>query len=89
MKPEIAIDVDAGAVQMLGEATLRLLMQRYSVWLLTGRGEHRFAELQAQLAQLGIFPGTHYVGVTDRLWSTFRHLVSPRAEKDADTLLLF
>lgn len=89
MKPEVAIDVDAGTVEMLGEAKLRQLMQRYSVWLLTGRGEHRFAELQTQLTQEGIFPGTHYVGVTDRLWSTFRHIISPRAEKDADTLLLF
>lgn len=89
MKPEVAVDVDAGTVQMLGEAKMRQLMQRYSVWLLTGRGEHRFGELQAQLTRDGIFPGTHYVGITDRLWSTFQHIVSPRGEKDADVLLLF
>lgn len=89
MKPEIALDVDAGAVEMLGESKLRELNRRYSVWLLTGKGEHRWQELQAQLSKSGIFVGTHYVGVTDRLWTTFQCIISPRAEKDADTLLLF
>jgi hypothetical protein len=79
MKPEIAVDVDAGAVEQLGEAGLKRLMKRYSVWLITGRGEHRFAELQSQLTKQGIFPGTHYVGVTDRLRATFVLIVSPRA----------
>lgn len=64
-------------------------MQHYAVWLLTGKGEHRFQELQATLSKLGIFPGTHYVGITDRLWSTFRIILSPRATNDPEHLFVF
>jgi hypothetical protein len=88
MKPEIVVDVDAGAVDLLGAEGLQRLMRCYSVWLLTARGEHRFAELQAELSKRGIFPGSHYIGVTNIVWTRVKHILSPRAEKDAEVLLL-
>jgi hypothetical protein len=79
MKPEIAVDVDAGAVDVLGADGLKRLMQHYSVWLLTARGEHRFGELQMELMKKGMFPGSHYVGITNLVWMCMKYIISPRA----------
>lgn len=79
MKPEVAVDVDAGMVDLLGADGLQQLMSRFSVWLLTARGEHRFAELQMQLMQRGIFFGQHYVGVCNIVRPCMKAIISPRA----------
>lgn len=87
MKPEIAVDADSGMLEWPGAPdALRQLNARFSVWLLTGRGEHRFAELQSRLTKYGIFPGTHYIGVTNVFRESFVFLLSPRARSACSTL---
>jgi len=87
MKPEIAVDADSGMLEWPGVAeALRELNTRFAVWLLTGRGEHRFAELQSRLTQYGIFPGTHYIGMTNVFRQSFVFLLSPRARSACSTV---
>jgi hypothetical protein len=87
VKPEIAVDADSGMLEWPGVAdALRELNARFSVWLLTARGDHRFAELQSRLTKYGVFPGTHYIGVTNVFRESFVFLLSPRARSACSTL---